>query len=220
MYSDRRHPGPCRYAAIELSEDAIRYLSSQDGKKWQTERISFRSAILEKSPPAFVMVGRGYGILADPWKNFQTPWLSPDLHKETAEAGDRIACSFRDFSLTATDRDRLRLSAAEVRRIEGDLRDTLGELELARREDPSFDSVAAYFPGMKSPREIVGVKDHPAVSASTSTARLELTASTAGEPLGYFEVGSPSVQFGAGEAHCDKHLVEGYLPMVVASVEP
>jgi hypothetical protein len=215
--SQATYPGPWRYAAIELSEDGIRYLSSEDGKKWQFERMTFRSAVLGKTPPAFVMVGRGCGIMTDPWQNFQTPWFSPDLHKESAEAGDRIVCSFRDFALAATAPDHLRFSAVEVRQIEADMRDTLGEKELSRKEDPSFDSVAEYFPGMKSPREIVGVKDHPCSFGVDKHGTLELTASTAGQPLGFFELGSPFVQFGTGDTRCSKRLLNGYCPVVVAS---
>jgi hypothetical protein len=209
--------GPWHYAAIELSADGIRYLSSQDGSQWQTEHITFRSATLEKSPPALVMIGRGYGITTDPWRDFQTPWFPPDLNKESPVAGQRIVCSFKDFSVMPTPSDRVHLSAAEVRRLETDIGDIPGNKELARRDDPSFDSVAAYYPGMKSPREIVGVKDHPCSFGVDKHAALELTASTAGQPLGFFTVGSPAVQFGTGPAPCRKRLLDGYLPIVVAS---
>jgi hypothetical protein len=213
----RTSAGPWHYVAIELSADGIRYLSSRDGNQWQIEHITFRSATLEKAPPAFVMIGRGYGVTTDPWQNFQTPWLTPDLNKESPAAGERIVCSFKDLSVVPTPSDRQRLGAAEVRRIEADLCDAPGNKELARREDPSFDSVAAYFPGMKSPREIVGVKDHPCSFGVDKHGTLELTASTAGQPLGFFTLGSPSVQFGTGQTPCRKSLHGGYLPIVVAS---
>jgi len=40
-------------------------------------------------------------------------------------------------------------------------RDILGELELAKDEDPSFESVSSRLPAMKKPREVVGIKHHP-----------------------------------------------------------
>lgn len=99
-------------------------------------------------------------------------------------------------------------------------RDLLGELELAKAEDPSFDSVAAYLPAMKRPREAVGVKHHPDEIGVAPDASLELSedASVAENPKAWFEVGEPPVAFGAGPAGCRKSLVEG-VPVVAAESE-
>lgn len=97
-------------------------------------------------------------------------------------------------------------------------RDLLGELELARTEDPSFDSVASYLPAMRKPREAVGVKHHPDEIGVAPDASLELSedASAPANPQAWFEVGEPPVRFGAGPGGCRKTLVEG-VPVVAAA---
>lgn len=99
-------------------------------------------------------------------------------------------------------------------------RDVLGLRELAKAEDPSFDSVAAYLPAMKRPREAVGVKHHPAEIGVAPDASLELSedASAAANPKAWFEAGEPAVAFGAGPGGCRKSLVEG-APVVAAEWE-
>jgi hypothetical protein len=99
-------------------------------------------------------------------------------------------------------------------------RDLLGELELGRTADPTFESVASYLPGLKKPREAVGVKHHPHDIGVAPDAALELSddASVPGNPRAYFEVGEPAVRFGAAPAGCRKSLVEG-VPVVTAVFE-
>jgi hypothetical protein len=99
-------------------------------------------------------------------------------------------------------------------------RDLLGEIELARTEDPSFESVASHLPALKRPREVVGVKYHPHDIGVAPDATLELSddVSVVTNPVAYFEVGEPAVRFGAEPAGCRKSLVEG-APVVTAVFE-
>ena len=96
-------------------------------------------------------------------------------------------------------------------------RDILGLLELGREGDPTFESVAAHLPGLKKPREAVGVKHHPHDIGVAPDATLELSddSSIPGNPKAYFEVGEPPVRFGAASSGCRKSLVEG-VPVVTA----
>ncbi len=111
-------------------------------------------------------------------------------------------------------------NAAELGAFQYADRDLLGELELGRTDDPTFESVASYLPGLKKPREAVGVKHHPHDIGVAPDAALELSddASVPGNPRAYFEVGEPAVRFGAAPAGCRKSLVEG-VPVVTAVFE-
>jgi hypothetical protein len=97
-------------------------------------------------------------------------------------------------------------------------RDLLGELELAKTGDPTFESVAAHLPALKKPREAIGVKHHPCEIGVAPDASLEISedASVAENPQAWFEVGEPSVRYGAEPAGCRKSLVDA--APVVASV--
>ncbi|HSQ79104.1 MAG TPA: hypothetical protein VLN41_00785, partial [Candidatus Bathyarchaeia archaeon] len=99
-------------------------------------------------------------------------------------------------------------------------RDLIGLQELAKAEDPSFDSVAAYLPAMKKPREAVGVKHHPAEIGIAPDASLEISedASVAANPKAWFEAGEPASAFGSGASGCRKSLVED-APVVAAEWE-
>ena len=99
-------------------------------------------------------------------------------------------------------------------------RDILGDLELGKAEDPTFESVASYLPAMKKPREVVGVKYHPHDIGVAPDATLELSddVSVPGNPVAYFAVGEPAVRFGAAPDGCRKSLVDG-APVVEASFD-
>ena len=96
--------------------------------------------------------------------------------------------------------------------------DLLGELELAKTGDPTFESVASYLPALKKPREAVGVKHHPYEIGVAADAALELSedASVPENPKAWFEVGEPAVRYGAAPAGCRKSLIDA--APVVASV--
>jgi len=100
-------------------------------------------------------------------------------------------------------------------------RDAVGDKELARAGDPTFESVAGYFPAMKKPREIVGVKHHPHDIGVAPDGSLELSddVDAKGSPVAFFEVGKPAVRFGSGPAGCSKALAQGRLPIVLARFE-
>jgi Bacterial protein of unknown function (DUF885) len=97
--------------------------------------------------------------------------------------------------------------------------DLLGLKEVARPEDPDFASAAAYLPTLKRPREVVGVPHHPHDIGVAPDGSLELSddADAAGSPVAFFEIGDPPVRFGAGVEGCAKRLLDGWLPVVIAS---
>jgi hypothetical protein len=99
-------------------------------------------------------------------------------------------------------------------------RDLLGDLQLARSEDPSFDSVASALPALQKPREAVGVRHHPHEIGVAPDASLQISdeVDITGNPIAWFEVGDPPVRFGAAPGGCRKSLVDG-APVVSAVFE-
>ncbi len=110
------------------------------------------------------------------------------------------------------------LSADRIKELQAADSDILGDMELSKKEDPSYESVAAHLPGMKKPREAVGVRFHPHEIGIAPDGTLQLSddADGAGAQTAFFEVGSPAVRFGSGPAGCAKSLLEGYLPIAVS----
>jgi hypothetical protein len=110
------------------------------------------------------------------------------------------------------------LSPARIKELQAADKDIFGNLELAKKDDPSYESLAAFLPGMKKSREVVGVRYHPHDIGIAPDGTLELAddVDAAGAPTAFFEVGSPAVRFGSAPAGCAKSLLQGYLPIVTA----
>ena len=85
--------------------------------------------------------------------------------------------------------------------------DILGEEVLASGE-PSFEGVAQYFPAMKRPKAIVGVKEHPDFIGVAWDGTLEV-----GKYWLSFRLGDPPSPYGI-EGPVTRQLLGGYLPVV------
>jgi hypothetical protein len=111
--------------------------------------------------------------------------------------------------LRATDREREAWDAEGL--------DLPGEKELSREGDPLFESVSNYFPAMKLPREIVGVKDHPHAIGVDHTGALQLNdvCYDPKQPIAFFEIGDAPYRFGTGKQPCERRLLNGYMPILV-----
>jgi hypothetical protein len=93
--------------------------------------------------------------------------------------------------------------------------DVLGEEVLASGE-PSFNRVAGYFPAMKRPRVIVGVKEHPDFIGVAWDGTLELgkgPPGTFGRVQISFHLGDPPSPH-SSEGAVTRSLLGGYLPVV------
>ena len=90
--------------------------------------------------------------------------------------------------------------------------DLIGELELASRADPSFDSVSRHYPAMKWSRQVVGVKDHPLKIGVEPDGSLSANDE---KPKAFFRV--DDYRFGASQVSFSKKLLNGWMPIVVMS---
>ena len=206
---------PCRLdawhsVALELAEDGIRLLSSDDGRTWRTQTLLPRPASLQ-GPPALLVVGKGFGLDAS----------RPDLDVDYGERGPVAVSRVRDVLVVPVDPARRRITAEERRRQQAADADPMGSDILAARADPSYEAVAPVCPPLAKPREAVGVKDHPyeigveydgTIQIGDHTDLWEQTGATA-----FFEVATPPVRFGS--TGCTKRLLDGYLPVVVAQFQ-
>ncbi|MGH9470563.1 MAG: hypothetical protein ACRD1N_09495, partial [Terriglobia bacterium] len=93
--------------------------------------------------------------------------------------------------------------------------DVLGQEVLAQGE-PSVDRVARYFPAMKRPRAIVGVKEHPDAIGVEWDGTLELGVARTGQHGRVrimFRLGNPPSPYDIG-GPVTRCLLDGYLPVV------
>lgn len=191
--------GPMHHYGIDLDAGKIRFLTSEDGKTWTQFRTFPRMAPKFKTPPALVIVGKGY---SDPRKGVKRPFLQNDYH----DRGVPVTLQMDDLSIVALT-DEIR-SATKVATFE--LADKPGQSILAKPEDPTFEAVDGLFPAMKYPREVVGVKDHPDDFGITTDGAIQYDGGYA-----YIEL-EGGTRFGItnGEPVTRKTLHEGYMPIV------
>lgn len=170
------------YVTIELARKHIRYLSSRDGENWFTEHLADRSGLFGKAP-GLLIVGKGFG---NPTRGYP----KADMDNDFEAAGNIAKSLVDDITVVPTPEQRLDLTASEKKMVYTP-HDWLGEEELAKPGDPTFDSVAQHFPPMKMTREITGVKDHPYELALDLDGAIEVDQGQV-----FFMVGSPAVRFG------------------------
>ncbi len=200
-------PGQWHTLAIEVARDCIRYLASEDGKHFKCLRVSRRPARLAGAP-ALLIIGQDAETKVFPPPN---PWISPPATNVLN------VCQVREVEVTVLAPKAVEASAAERQTLESEERDVFGEQELATREDPAFDSVCRHYPPLKWSREVVGVKDHPFDVGVAADGSLEFSENIANykKPTAFFEIGG--YRFGSGTNACSKRLLNGYMPIVVAT---
>lgn len=94
-----------------------------------------------------------------------------------------------------------------AQRALGSNADLLGQ-EVLTQGEPSFDHVVGYFPEMKRPRAVVGVKEHPDFIGVLWNGTLEI-----GSTRISFALGDPPSPYGI-DGPVTRSLLGGYLPIV------
>lgn len=197
------------WVRIELGEDCLRYLSSEDGRTWIEQHSAERPAELT-DPPSLLIVGKGYS-------RGEEPYAAPDLDNNYSEPGGPGVSWIDEVRLEETPAARRQASPKERAAWSAADRDALGEMELARPGEPSFETVARYLPPLKHPREVVSVPAHPHDVGVREDGRLEFT-DDLNDPHAHvasFQVGDPPVPFAGNQTHTTRRLLDGWLPVVV-----
>jgi hypothetical protein len=200
-------PSEWHTLAIEVARDCIRYLASEDGKQFKCLHISRRPARLAGAP-ALLILGQDAEAKIFPPPN---PWIN------LPATNALNVCQVRKAEVTALATNALVASSAERRILLAEGRDVFGEQELAAVEDPTFESVCRHYPPLKWSREVVGVKDHPFDVGVAADGSLQLSDDIANykKPIAFLEI--DDYRFGSGATNCSKHLLNGYMPIVVAT---
>ncbi|MBM4061739.1 MAG: hypothetical protein FJ265_11690 [Planctomycetes bacterium] len=192
-----------QHVAIELAADGIRYLSSQDGEHWQFEHLSERPPSLQ-GPPATLVVGKGFARGGD----------APCLDADYGDPGTMAIARVRDLLVAPLPKDRQRITGADRAEIAALGRDRHGEHILAGGE-PDFARVAALFPPLRTAREALSVPDHPDEFGVGADGAIDFAGDIAGwagaQPRGAFTIDGRALG-----AHCEKRLLDGHLPIVLA----
>jgi hypothetical protein len=107
----------------------------------------------------------------------------------------------RDIRIEPTPSDALKMTAREHELLRTYTSDPVGTIQLAKREDPTYEAIKDYYPAMKGPREVVGVPEHQKDIGVGPRGQID-DASRNWEPfVARFEVGEPPLRFG-GEIPC------------------
>ncbi|MDD4869261.1 MAG: hypothetical protein PHR77_01780 [Kiritimatiellae bacterium] len=193
--------------AIELGEECVRFQGCKDGGDWVDLPIVPRSGSWMGKPPALLVIGKGFSR-----SEGKQHFSAVSLNNDYTSRGPATVSLVREISIKRLAPERTRITEAEKKVFVEQGKDSLGEQELAGGKDPSFASVSSYFPPMKSPREAVGAKDGPQEFVVMPDGSFDFAGVKA-----WFAVGNSSTQLISAE--CAKHLLEGYLPIVVAEWE-
>lgn len=209
--------GNCKFdqwhkLAIELGADCIRYMAG-NGDDLKKLAVHYRPEPFN-SLPQLLVLGKGFGGPA--------AYPAADLNNDFADRGPMGVSLIGNVSVEPLDLPHIRQTAEERKERETAMLDTAGLEELARDQDPCYDTVSKHFPAMKRPREVVGVKDHPHFFgvAHDGTLQINDDVTRAGQPCAFFEIGdSKPYRFGSDKDGCRKHLLNGWMPVVVAEDE-
>lgn len=207
---DRSRP---HWLRVELGRNVVRYLTRTDAAEEWTLQRAIRRPEAWQGAPQFLMLGKGYG-------QAEGRYNQPDLDNDYApDPGPIVEATFDSVTVEATPRNRLRA-------LPGDLQprgDADGDLLLAPPGDPTYEQVAAVYPAMRHVREAVGVRWSREEIGVSETGALQLrspsdqhyTMSLAGT----LHVGADAIAFGSGDRRPAKRLLDGHLPIVVATWE-
>jgi hypothetical protein len=201
-----------RWLAIELGADVIRYMASNDGKKWVAIRTIPRPDNLMDRAPAKFMIGKGYS---------GGKFTNDNMNNSYSKPGSIATTYVKDAFIEYTPTDRLYLSEREEKEMNSWGRDWKAEEILSEPGDPTFERVSEIFPEMKFPREIIGVKNSTSDIGVAFDGSLQFNnANTANysKPdvgnVGIWEVTStPSIRLGFEPGTAHKSLLNG-MPIV------
>ncbi len=191
--------------AIELAENCIRYLVSDDGINFECRHVSRRPERYAEAPKSLAL-GQESGMKLFPPGN---PWIQPPA------SGPAGSCKVRNVQVSALPPKALEASRSERDTILHNESDSAGLRELSRRTDPSFESVCTNFPALKWPREVVGVKDNPVGIGVAADGSIQFGPEIANykKAVAFFEI--DGYRFGSLSNACSKRLLNDYMPVVV-----
>ncbi len=197
---------------IELGKDILRFFSSEDAAKWRLESFTERPATFAGAPSQLIL-GKGYGGVP----GYALPLLANDY----SDKGDFGTSLIDDVFVRRTPSAKARANPKERASWTYGLEDGLGKEVLNLPGGPTFEAIAKRLPGIKRPREVVGVPEHPYDIGVGWDGTIELKdwLGDAKMPVGRLQVGDPPVQVGSSAVPVTKRLAPGGLPLVILSFD-
>lgn len=198
------HPGSHHYVRLQIGEDCIRFLYSNDGGTWTRLRAIERPRGFVGAP-AIVALGKHYG----PGRR---PFLAATPEPAATEPGQRYAAHFTDFRVEPTPKNALRITSEERRLLKRTGEDAVGLALLRGSEDPTYSAVCRPFPAMKYAREVVGVPEHPLDIGVDWLGRIDN--SPWAPPIAWVRAGDKLLPFVEAKQPLKRRMLDGYLPVI------
>jgi hypothetical protein len=192
--------GLARWVQIQLGENFIRFLYSNDGTTW----TELRTVVREKrfaGAPRWLVAGKYYDASDKPFAHTFAP----------TQPGDNIGGRILELKVEANASSLTKLSDEELKKLREPKVDPVTASFNRTTNDPSYESIVNFYPPMKLPREVVGVPVHPLDIGVDRLGRLDVSPWAA--PVAWFEFGDPAIPLGKEGLPFKRHLLKGYLPI-------
>jgi hypothetical protein len=193
---------------IRLGSNFVRFESSFDGKRW-TELRTIERPSGYAGAPKWIGAGRYYAATNKPFA---------DADALMSVQGDAIRYNGRvaELRVEPTPAGETTLGDAELQALRQPRVEVVNGLLAKNDDDPTYEAVVDHYPPMVSPREVVGVPDHPLDIGVDRLGRLDVSPWT--PPLAWFEVGDPPAPLGREGVPFARRLLHGYLPILTLNL--
>lgn len=181
---------------IQLGKD---HVSFQYGTPDITMRTILRPASY-KGAPKLIIAGIAN---TDEDKPFTTG-LAADAEKRSG--------AIDDLEIQPTDDADLTLTPVQIEAVKHPQEEPVNALIKKSDNDPTYQQIVGYYPPFRSPREVVGVANHPLDIGVDWLGRIDVSPWT--DPLAWFEVGDPAKPLGLEGHPFKRRLLKGYLPLI------
>ena len=197
--------GRARWVRIQLGENFIRFLYSNDEMQWTELRTIPRPKAFAGAPK-WLAAGKYYEAADRPFavKNAASQALR--------ESGDKIGGRVLEIKVESLPPSEAKLSSTEWKKLREPKIDPVTATLMQSGADPSYENIVKFFPPMNSPREVVGVPAHPLDIGVDRLGRFDVSPWSSA-PVAWFELGDPPVALGKEGLPFKRRLLNGYLPI-------
>jgi hypothetical protein len=186
---------------IQLGSDHVSFQYQLDGK-WTDLRTIERPSNF-KGAPKLVAAGIAYTDQDKPFGKTKPA---------VAEDAAKLSGAIDDVRIEPTPEDALTLTAAQLQAVRHPAPEPVNALLQQSEDDPTYEKIVGYYPPFRSPREIVGVADHPLDIGVDWLGRIDVSPWT--PPLAWFEIGDKPQPLGEEGQPFKRRLLDGYLPLI------
>lgn len=195
-----------RWVRIRLGENYIQYSSSENGTDWLVLKTVERPASFTGAPR--LLAAGKYAIPED------QPFAAT---KEFSTEDGRYGGSLLALRVEATPATEASMTPEALAEAIKPPVEPVNALLETTTTDPTYAEIVGHYPPMKSPREVVGVPNHPLAVGVDWLGRLDVGPWE--PPVAWFETGNPPVPFATDSAQIRRRMLLGYLPVDTLTTE-